>query len=202
MRHSWLRHSWLHHSWLTVLVGGILLASLPGCASISASTSDNTAVQEHGSRTMGSFIEDANIERKASNKLATASGALAASHLVVVSFNGNVLLAGQVSNQSLSTQAENIVRSVEHVRHVYNALEISGNSSALARTNDAWLTAKVKSRLLVDGNTPASRTKVVTEDGVVYLMGLLTHKEASEVVAQVQQVGGVQKIVKVIQYID
>jgi len=185
-----------------VLLGGILLTSLPGCASIAASTSDNTAVQEHGSRTMGSFIEDANIERKASNKLATTSDALAASHLVVVSFNGNVLLAGQVSNQSLRTQAENIVRSVEHVRHVYNALEISGNSSALARANDAWLTAKVKSRLLVDGNAPASRTKVVTEDGVVYLMGLLTHKEASEVVAQVQKVGGVQKIVKVIQYID
>ena len=60
----------------------------------------------------------------------------------------------------------------------------------------------MKSRLLVDGNTPGARTKVVTESGVVYLMGLLTRAEADAVVAQVQQVSGVQKIVKIIEYID
>lgn len=192
----------MRHPWLTALAGVVLMTSLSGCASIAASTSDNSAVQERGSRTMGAFVEDANIERKASNKVAQASGALADAHIVVVAFNGNVLLAGQVPNDSLRTQAENIVRSVQHVRHVYNALEVSGNSSTLARTNDAWLTTKVKTRLYVNGNAPASRTKVVTEDGVVYLMGLLTHKEADDVVAQVQKVGGVQKIVKIIEYID
>lgn len=192
----------MRHPWLTALTGVVLITALSGCASLSASMSDNTAAQERGSRTFGSFIEDANIERKASNKVAEASDALASAHIVVVSFNGNVLLAGQVPNDSLRTQAENIVRSVQHVRNVYNALEISGNSSALARTNDAWLTTKVKSRLYVDSGTPAARTKVVTEDGVVYLMGLLTHQEADHVVKEVQKVGGVQKIVKIIEYIN
>lgn len=192
----------MRHPWLIALAGVALLTSLSGCATLAASTSDNTTVQEHGSRTFGSFVEDANIERKASNKVAEASAALANSHIVIVSFNGNVLLAGQVPNQSLKAQAENIVRSVDHVRHVYNALEIAGNTSMVARANDAWLTAKIKTRLYADSDTPAARTKVVTEDGVVYLMGLLTHKEADHVVQEVQKVGGVQKIVKIIEYIN
>ena len=77
-----------------------------------------------------------------------------------------------------------------------------GSNSFLARTNDTWLTSKVKSRLLINGEAPGWRTKVVTENGVVYLMGLLTHEEADAVVEQVQKVYGVQKIVKIIEYID
>ena len=68
--------------------------------------------------------------------------------------------------------------------------------------NDAWITSKVKTRLAFNGDAPASRTKVVTENGVVYLFGLLTREEADAVVAQVQKVYGVQKIVKIIEYID
>ena len=134
--------------------------------------------------------------------LARASADLDESHIVVVSFNGNVLLAGQVASESLKTQAENIAREVRHVRNVHNELRVAGNNSAMARTNDAWLTAKVKSRLLLSGDTPGMRTKVVTENGVVYLMGLLTREEADMAVQKVQKVGGVQKIVKIIEYID
>ena len=121
---------------------------------------------------------------------------------MVVSYNGNVLLAGQVASEDLSTQAENIASQVRHVRNVHNELQVVGSGSFLARTNDTWLTSKVKSRLLINGDAPGWRTKVVTENGVVYLMGLLTHAEADAVVAQVQKVYGVQKIVKIIEYID
>ena len=189
----------MRHPWLILLLGTLIL---PGCATLSKNMATDPVAKESGARSFGFFIEDANIERKAKLALARASVELDDAHIVVVSFNGNLLLAGQVSSDSLRTQADNIARGIRHVRHVHNELRVSGNSGFLARTNDAWLTSKVKSRLLIDGNTPGARTKVITESGVVYLMGLLTRAEADAVVAQVQHVGGVQKIVKIIEYID
>ncbi|MHA7915425.1 BON domain-containing protein [Alloalcanivorax xenomutans] len=182
----------------------VLLAALltTGCTTMTKNMSQEPVDQDHGSRTFGAFIEDGNIERKVKINLARASADLDESHIVVVSFNGNVLLAGQVASESLKTQAENIAREVRHVRNVHNELRVAGNNSAMARTNDAWLTTKVKSRLVLSGDTPGMRTKVITENGVVYLMGLLTHQEADMAVQKVQKVGGVQKIVKIIEYID
>ncbi|MEE3322192.1 MAG: BON domain-containing protein [Pseudomonadota bacterium] len=176
--------------------------TLSGCVSLSKGMSDQPTDQDHGSRTFGAFWEDGSIERKVSINIARASEALDQSRIVVVSFNGNVLLAGQVDSEDLKSQAGNIASQVRHVRHVHNELEIAGGSSFLARTNDAWLTSKVKSRLLVNGEAVGMRTKVVTENGVVYLMGLLTHAEADAAVNQAQKVYGVQKIVKIIEYID
>ena len=88
------------------------------------------------------------------------------------------------------------------MRHVHNELKLSGDSGVLSRVNDGWLTTKLKTRLFVDGDAPGMRTKVVTVSGIVYLMGLLTRDEADAVVAQAREVGGVQKIVKIIEYID
>ncbi|EKF74278.1 lipoprotein [Alcanivorax hongdengensis A-11-3] len=183
-----------------LLMGLLLFTS--GCVSLSKGISEQPTDQDHGSRTFGAFVEDGQIERKISVNLARASAELDESHIVVVSFNGIVLLTGQVASDDLKSQAGNIARQIRHVRDVHNELHVAGNSAMLARTNDTWLTSKVKSRLLVNGDAPGWRTKVVTENGVVYLMGLLTHEEANAVVAQVQKVYGVQKIVKIIEYID
>ena len=201
------------------LLYGLIAAclTLSGCVSLSKGMSDQPTDQDHGSRTFGAFWEDGSIERKVSINIARASETLDQSRIVVVSFNGNVLLAGQVDSdfavlsrvllgqvdsEDLKSQAGNIASQVRHVRNVHNELEVAGGSSFLARTNDAWLTSKVKSRLFVNGEAPGWRTKVVTENGVVYLMGLLTHAEADAVVNQAQRVYGVQKIVKIIEYID
>ena len=185
-----------------VLTLFVLFATVSGCASLSKGMSEEPVDQNHGKRTFGAFIEDGNIERKVAVNLARASAELDESRIVVVSYNGNVLLAGQVANEDLKAQAGNIAEQVRHVRHVHNELQVVGSNSFLARTNDTWLTSKVKSRLLINGEAPGWRTKVVTENGVVYLMGLLTHEEADAVVEQVQKVYGVQKIVKIIEYID
>ena len=185
-----------------VLALFVLFATVSGCASLSKGMSGEPVDQNHGKRTFGAFIEDGNIERKVAVNLARASAELDESRIVAVSYNGNVLLAGQVASEDLKAQAGNIAGKVRHVRHVHNELQVVGSNSFLARTNDTWLTSKVKSRLLINGEAPGWRTKVVTENGVVYLMGLLTHEEADAVVEQVQKVYGVQKIVKIIEYID
>jgi osmotically-inducible protein OsmY len=75
-------------------------------------------------------------------------------------------------------------------------------SSILARNNDAWLTTKIKTQMLTDNSIPASRIKVVTENGIVYLLGLVTKQEADQATNLVQGVSGVQKIVKLFEYID
>lgn len=188
----------------TALLFSLLTAclTLSGCVSLSKGMSDQPTDQDHGSRTFGAFWEDGSIERKVGINIARASEELDQSRILVVSFNGNVLLAGQVASEDLKSQAGNIASQVRHVRNVHNEIEVAGGSSFLARTNDTWLTSKVKSRLFVNGDAPGMRTKVVTENGVVYLMGLLTHAEADAAVNQAQKVYGVQKIVKIIEYID
>lgn len=185
----------------TLLLLGALL-SLGGCATLVAPLSTQPQDMNHGSRTWGAFFEDAAIEHKIRVNLLRELPQDANSHIVVVSFNGSVLLAGQVPSDSLKTQAGQIATRIRHVQQVYNELQVQGNISTLARMNDAWLTSKIKLRLLANGAAPGKRTKVVTEAGVVYLMGLLTREEAQHDVEQVQKVYGVQKIVKIVEYID
>jgi osmotically-inducible protein OsmY len=79
---------------------------------------------------------------------------------------------------------------------------VEGSTSLLARTNDAWLTSKVKAKLVADRVVAADRIKVITENGVVYLMGIVPRKQAEEAVRVTSTVGGVQKIVKVFDYLD
>lgn len=178
------------------------LALVSGCSTWVAPLSDKPVDINHGKRTLGAFIEDAAIERKVRINLKRQLPEQPATHLVVVSFNGHVLLAGQANDASIVQQAEAIAKRVRHVQRVYNSIEDRGNTSSFARMNDAWLTSKIKTRLLFSRGISTKRTKVVTENGVVYLMGLLTKAEAERAVQQAQKTYGVQKIVKIIEYID
>lgn len=180
----------------------LFLLSLTGCASWVAPMSDQAVDQYHGTRTLGAKIEDHRIERKAFiNAIRTIPG-MRDSRLVVVSWNGQVLLAGQVANADLKQKAETTTAAVRHVLHVHNELETGEPISPLVRASDASITTRVKMRLLFAPDVPGRRTKVVTENGVVYLMGLLTRDEAEMAVASARKVYGVQKIVKIVEYID
>lgn len=180
----------------------LCLSLLSGCIRMVAATSSEPVDRQHGKRTLGATIEDQAIENKVRINLYRASEQLADSRLKVVSYNGIVLLAGQVANEDLKKQAGNIARRIRHVEQVHNELQVVGANSFPARMNDAWLTTKTKMRLYFNGDAPGGRTKVVTVNGVVYLMGLMTREEGDAVVKAVQKVYGVQKIVKIIEYVD
>ncbi len=124
------------------------------------------------------------------------------SHIVVSSYNGIVLLAGQTPRAELKSLAEQTASQVQRVKKVHNELQVMQPSSILARNNDAWLTTKIKTQMLTDNAVPSSRIKVITENGIVYLLGLVTQQEANSATAVVQGVSGVQKIVKLFEYID
>lgn len=179
-----------------------LVSLTTGCASWVAPMSDRPVDQFHGTRTAGARIEDHSIERKVYINAIRTIPAMKDARLVVVSWNGQVLLAGEVPSADMKQQAENVAGAIRHVAHVHNELETGAPIAWTARVSDGWITTRVKMRLLFGPDVPGRRVKVVTEDGVVYLMGLLTKEESDMAVAAVRDVYGVQKIVKIIEYID
>ncbi len=178
------------------------LLSLSGCGSMLASMNTDTIEEDEGERTLGRMLEDQNIETKALVNIHAASDDFDSAHIGVASYNGYVLLAGQVQNQALKDQATEVVRKIRGVRRIYNELEIAAPSSAMTRTSDTWITTKVKSFLLANPDTQSYRIKVVTENGVVYLMGLATNSEVERITEQAADISGVQKVVKLFELID
>ncbi|AIS16618.1 BON domain-containing protein [Pseudomonas rhizosphaerae] len=185
------------------LVALSLALSVTGCSSVLTATRDKPIDDDRGTRTLGSKIDDSLIETKVSVNIAKANIDLDKnSHVVVTSYNGVVLLAGQTPRADLKTLAEQAASEVQRVKKVHNEIQVLAPSSLLARNNDAWLTTKIKTQMLADSAIPGSRIKVVTENGIVYLLGLLTQAEATRATNLVQGVSGVQKIVKLFEYID
>ena len=180
-----------------------LCLGISGCSSVINASREAPIDDDRGTRTFGSKIDDSLIETKVSVNIAKANPDLDnASHIVVTSFNGIVLLAGQTPRADLKQLAEQTASQVQKVKKVNNELQVTGPSSMLARSNDAWLTSKIKTEMLTDSAIPGSRIKVVTENGIVYLLGLVTQQEATRATNLVQGVSGVQKIVKLFEYID
>lgn len=180
-----------------------LIVLLAGCSNVLTATRSTPMEGNPGTRTLGSSIDDQLIETRASVNIAKADEALEKSSRVqVTSYNGVVLLAGQVPRADLRDKAEQVARNVQRVKVVHNELTVGENLSLLARNHDALITTNAKTRLLADSAIPGRRIKVTTEAGVVYLMGLVRRSEADLAVQSVQGVGGVQRIVKLFEYID
>ena len=183
-----------------VLALPILLA---GCGSmLGVVSSDEGIRQDPTDRTLGTMIDDETIESLAAVNLRKASPGLAESHVSVTSYNGVVLLAGQVRAESLRSQAEEVVLDLKNVRRVYNELEVAGPTSLLTRSGDTWVTGKVKSRLVAAPEVPGRDIKVVTENGVVHLLGLVTRDAADAATEAARNVGGVRKVVRMFEYVD
>lgn len=186
---------------LTLLLVSTLL--LNGCASVISATTGSEGVQEdRGRRSLGATLDDSSIETSIKVNLNAADERLKDSHINVVSYNGVVLLVGQVASQELKNLASRVANSQSRVKVVHNELEIGKASSFLVRSSDALLTSKLKALMLADPTVAGMRTKVVTENGVVYLLGLVTQQEANLAVDLVSQSSGVAKVVRGFEYID
>ena len=179
----------------------VLLGMISGCGSIMSSAGAGPIEEDPGERTFGQQMTDESIETKAKVNINAADEGYDSAHLSVVSFNGFVLLVGQVPSEELKTLATDVVRKIEDVRRIYNELEVGEATGAGTRTNDTWITTRVKSKLLASSDTPGRRVKVVTENSVVYLMGLLTEAEAERVALEAAEVGSVERVVQLFELI-
>ncbi|OGV34556.1 MAG: BON domain-containing protein [Legionellales bacterium RIFCSPHIGHO2_12_FULL_35_11] len=123
------------------------------------------------------------------------------SRIVVSSFNRTVLLAGQVENSSLKAIAEKIAQQTPNVRRVYNQIEVGQKISIAEQSKDSWITGEVKTKMLAAKDLESGSIRVVTEKGVVYLLGIVTQEQANLAVSVARQIKGVRKVVKIFQYI-
>ncbi|MEW5248080.1 BON domain-containing protein [Microbulbifer sp. 2201CG32-9] len=186
-------------SLLLTLCSAVLLT---GCATLLEATHDGPIKQDPGKRSFGTYIDDQKIETVATVNINKADPELKAANINVNVFNGVVLLTGQVGSNELRMLAGRTAQQVHNVRQVYNEIQVRGKTSLLASGSDTWLTTKVRSTLLANKEVDSGRIKVVTENGVVYLMGLLTRGETERAADVTRGVGGVQKVVKAVEYID
>jgi osmotically-inducible protein OsmY len=177
-----------------------LLTSLSGCVGIIVGGAVMGAAATVDRRTLGAQTEDKSITVKAEMRVPKIAGPDA--HVNIASFNRKVLLTGEVSNEAAKATVEREVRTIDGVQSVSNELEISGPSSYTARSSDALITTKVKASLVDMKTISASSFKVVTERGTVFLMGRVTEREGQLAADIARGVSGVQKVIKIFEYIS
>jgi osmotically-inducible protein OsmY len=177
----------------------LLLAAigvLQGCAGVVVGGAATSVAVAADSRTTGTVIEDQAIELKAAKAMLEDEELRQKTHVNVTSYNMLVLVSGEAPTEELRSRVIDLVRRIDKVRHVYDELTIAAPSSMLSRSSDGVITAKVKTKLLGLKDFDGTRVKVVTENGVVYLMGLISDSEGERAAAAARTVGGVQKVVK------
>ena len=182
-----------------MIVSVALLASLSGCVEMVVGGAVMGAVATADRRTLGAQTEDKSITVKAELRVPKIAGQDA--HVNIASFNRKVLLTGEVPDAAAKSTVEREVRAIEGVLSIENELEVAGPSSYTSRSSDALITTKVKASLVDMKTISATSFKVVTERGVVYLMGRVTQREGQLAADITRGVSGVQKVVKMFEYI-
>lgn len=178
-----------------------LTFTLQGCIFVAGAAAGAAAIAVvYDHRTISNTLQDNQISKKISDKIRSIPALRDESHIDVTVFNRVVLLTGETPSAAWRQQAEDIARSVPHVSKIYNQITIQGPTSSLTRTSDSWITTKIKGQMLATEDLKSGSIKVVTENGVVYLLGIVTRQQADIAVDIARQVSGVQKVVKVFQY--
>jgi osmotically-inducible protein OsmY len=182
---------------LTTVVGASLLS---GCAPLVVGGAVVTGLVAVDRRTAGTQLEDESIELKVSNAVNKELGERV--HLNVTSYNRRVLLTGEIRNEADRSRATLLAQSQENVREVVNDLAVGPASSVTQRSKDIVTAGQVKAAFVDAKDLQASAIKVVTERGIVYLMGRVTAREAQRATEITRGIGGVVKVVRVFEEIS
>lgn len=151
-------------------------------------------------RSNATILEDQTIEVKAKNRFEETYQDKV--HATVTSYNRYVLITGQAPTEEIRQDLTTIVLEVENVRNVQNEVIVAGNASFTSRSSDTFTTSSVKGRLTQNKEVGANNIKVITENGTVFLMGLVTRMEAESAAQTAATTSGVQRVVKVFEYTD
>lgn len=180
-----------------LILGLLGTTLLSGCAAtavmVTATTAATTVLYDH--RSLRTMYQDQKIVEQASTKL-KADRILTGCHFNVASMNHTVLLVGQAQTPAQRARAYTLVKSTPLVRRIYNQVTLTGPLSSVASTNDTWITSKVKASMLQKRGLHSAQIKVLTENGVVYLMGVVSARQATLATQVASRVHGVQKVVR------
>ena len=186
---------------LATVLAGSLAAALSACAPlVVGGVMVGGALVVSDRRTSGAQLEDEGIELRSANRIKDTVGDKA--HVNVTSYNRQVLLTGEAPTAQDRERIEAAVKGVDNVRGVVNELAVMPNSSLTQRSNDTLITGKVKASFVDAKDISLNAFKVVTERNTVYLLGIVTTREANRVTDITRGVGGVEKVVRVFEIVS
>ena len=178
----------------TFFLQGCIIAALGGGAAAAKVGTDP--------RTAGTQVDDETLEFKVENAVEKDAQIKTEGRVNAVSYNGRVLLIGQVPNSGVKDTAADLAKGVEGVNDIYNELTVGPKISFAQISKDSWITTQVKSKMLVDGRVKATDVKVISENGEVFLLGTVTHAQADAAADIASKISGVQKVIKVFKYLN
>lgn len=186
----------------TILVAalGVALLQLQGCVPLVATGAGAGVLMANDRRSSGTYIDDQEIELRTGSRIGDAYPGDNV-HVNVTSYNRSVLLTGEVPDAATKQKITDIAKGVGNVKNVINEVGIAPPALLSARTNDAYITTKVKTRFIDAKRFPITAVKVVTENGVVYLLGLVTDQEGADAAEIASTTAGVTKVVKMFEYV-
>lgn len=184
-------------AWTALAVG--TLAAAQGCVPVIIGGTGAAVAMATDRRSSGTYVEDEGIEWKADKRINDRLGDKV--HVNATSFNRKLLLTGEAFNEASRDEAGRVGGAVENVKEVVNELRVAPTSTLSARGNDGYISSKVKARFVDQKDFRVHQVKVVTEAGAVYLMGLVTEKEAHAATEVARSTSGVRKVVRVFEII-
>ena len=180
---------------LALALAAMLAGSLSACVPLVLGGAAMSAMVAVDRRTSGAQLEDEGIELRGASRLRDAFGDRV--HINITSYNRQVLLTGEVANPATREQAEQLISRVENVRSIVNELAVLSATSLVQRSSDVLITGKVRASLVDAKDLYVGAFKVVTERGVVYLMGRVTSQEADRATAIARQIPDVRRVVRI-----
>lgn len=179
----------------------IIFSVLQGCTAVAVVAVSTGASMATDRRSFGNQIDDQSIELKAYNEITKNKSLNENTNLHIISLNGSVLIIGQAPNTYLRDQAIKIINDLDGVVRIHNQIRIGNLISVTTKTNDVWLTSKVKSALFASDEVNGKAIKVITENAEVFLMGLVTKKEADAAINITRNISGVNRVFKAFEYL-
>lgn len=184
---------------LSHLILLLICTQLSGCIGILLASASTTGVIISDSRDFKTSQNDQSMRHQIYLDIIRDPD-LKSSNITVACFHGIILLTGQVPNSMLKVKAEKIAKLMPDISRVYNEITVSDSIDIKTQSNDVWITTKVKSKLVTTPGLKSGSVKVVTENGAVYLMGIVTQKQADVLVETTRKISGVKRVVKAFKY--
>ncbi len=178
----------------------LIIPYLEGCAAAAVSGAATGVTMASDRRTAGTIVDDKSIEIKAVQAMSKNPILWKTSHLSVTSYNNALLITGQTLNEDLKQQAEAILLGIPKVTKIYNELAVKPPISFAKRSKDSWITTQIKAKMLGTKSFNPLRVKVITEDSIVYLLGLTTPEEEMIATDIARAIAGVEKVVQIFEH--
>lgn len=190
---------------LRLIIAALLLTNLAiqlqGCAAAVVPMAATGVAVVNDRRTTGTIIDDQSIEVKAMHALAHTPEIWRQCHITAVSYNNVVVLVGQAPTEALKQEAEQVISEIPKIQRIHNELTVEVPTTLAQRSKDSWITAQIKAKILGSKIVKTSRIKVITENNVVFLMGLVTADEENAATDIVRGIDGVEKIIQIFERI-